>query len=250
MGPSQRERFERMAGEWLWETTNRKFGICEAVVRPCRTGCGTSGRNSTFWGRGPYPWNGHIDAGSWVPLLIAGEWFNMGCGCAGACSCSAGGSNVIRLPGPVVEVTEVMLDGVVLSPDEYRVMYGRNLVRVDGDWPACQDLNADPSEEGTFQVTYRKGLAVPIGGQIAAGLLAQEFAKAYCRDDSCQLPQRIQTVTRDGVTVTLMDNFQDLKEGGTGIWSIDNWVASVNRPRPYSSVRSVDVKQSVRAGGW
>lgn len=244
--PEQRLEFETAAIEFLWNVSNRIFGLCEVTARPCQTDC--QGRvGSSFWGRGPYPWQGQVDAGSWVPLLIAGKWYNMGCGCAGTCTCSAEGPSALRLPGPVVSVEEVWIDGEQLPPSAYRVMYGRILVRADGTaWPKCQNLLGDPlTDQDTFAVVYKRGIDVPMGGRLAAGLLACELAKSYCRDDSCQLPQRIQTVTREGVTVTLMDNFQDLKDGGTGIWAIDNWVTSVNRPRPFSSVRSVDVKPKV-----
>lgn len=247
----QREQFEQAAIEILWNTTNRVFGVCEVTVRPCKIDCGGRNARSSFWGRGPFPWTGSIDAGSWVPLLIAGQWYNMGCGCAGKCQCDAEGPSALRLPGPVVSVEEVWVNGTQLDPSEYRVMYGRLLVRADGTaWPSCQNLLGDPmTDDDTFAIVYRRGVEVPQGGRLAAGMLACELAKAYCRDATCQLPQRISSVVRDGITVTLMDNFADLKDGSTGIWVIDNWTTSVNRPRPFAGVRSVDVPVK-RGFGW
>lgn len=255
MTPEQREIWERMAGEFLWNWTNRVFGLCETVIRPCSSNCeGWTAYSSSFWGRGPYPWQGSWDGGSWVPVLIAGKWYNLSCGCAGTCSCDIEGPTSLALPGPVASVTEVRIDGVVLPSSAYRVGYGRYLIRTDGGvWPSCQDLLADPTQPpsetngSTFQVTYQRGIPVPVGGQIAAGILAGEFAKFACNDRSCQLPKRVTQIVRQDVTVTLMDNFADLMKGGTGIWLVDSWVQSVVAPRPYSSVRSVDVKQRTAA---
>jgi hypothetical protein len=127
----------------------------------------------------------------------------------------------------------VQIDGEVLDPSAYRVDNGRLLVRQDGGrWPTCQDMGAALGEDDTWGITYDKGYPVPAGGQIAAGLLANELAKAACNDRSCGLPQRVQTVTRQGVTIAVLDAFDDIDEGHTGIWLIDSWVASVvRRPR-------------------
>lgn len=244
------EVFERMAAELLWNMTDRIFGVCEVTVRPCRGGCSSASRwMDTFWGRGPYPW-GDISAGSWVPLLIGGEWFNMGCGCAGTCSCPESGPSSLRLPGPVTEVVSVTINGDVLPSTSYEVLHGRLLVRTDGTpWPACQDLLAPSTAPDTFEVVYKRGVEVPVGGQIAAGILACELAKAACRDNTCQLPQRVQTVTRQGVTVGIIDSFRDLGEGRTGIWLIDSWVAAVrgSARKAFAGVRSPDFKP--RSGG-
>src|SRR5699024_472918 len=137
----------------------------------------------------------------------------------------------------------VRIDGNVLPDSAYRVDYGNILIRTDGQtWPAVQDMLADPSELNTFEVTYKRGIEVPAGGQFAAGVLACELAKAYCGDQTCELPKRVQTVTRQGVTVGFMDQFEGLEEGKTGIWSIDSWIASVNRVGTFASVMSPAVQ--------
>lgn len=241
--------FERMASEMLWNWTDRIFGSCEVVARPCRTGCSSATRwMNTFWGRGPYPWG--ATAGSWVPLSIGGEWLGMGCGCGASCSCVEEGPSALRLPGPIASVTSVLIDGVLVPPSEYRVLNNRLLARVDGKpWPSCQDLLAPSSEVGTFEVTYVRGVAVPKGGQVAAGILACELAKAACGDADCQLPQRIQTVTRQGLTVGIVDAFQGLNDARTGIWLIDSWTSSVRTPtaKAKAGVRSPDYRGGGRS---
>ena len=240
-------KFERMAGEYLWEWTNRVFGLCTVRVRPCvERSPGGLAFTDRFWGRGPFPWQGSVSSGSWVPFLIGGKWYNMTCGCVSSCNCTVSGPKVLTLPGPVQSVLEVKIDGEVFPSSSYRLAYHRQLIRTDGEnWPASQDMLAPSTEVGTFEVTYSKGVPVPISGQ-----LASEFAKAYCADRGCQLPKRIQQIVRQEVTVTLMDDFANLKEGGTGIWLIDQWVQTMRQPRPYSSVRSVDVQSSAGRRGY
>jgi hypothetical protein len=141
---------------------------------------------------------------------------------------------------------------VLIDPSAYRVMYSRLLVRIDGGvWPSCQNLLGDPeTDPDTFLVEYTKGVPVPVGGQMATGVLACELAKAYCNDSTCRLPQRLQTVTRQGVTIGFQDSFEDLKEGGTGIWAIDSWIVTITKVQPRASVRSVDVPVGRGAGHY
>lgn len=241
--PETREAFEAMAADYLWNATGQRFGVCDVVARPCRSGCdGARAWTSTFWGRGPFPWQGKADGGSWVPLLIGGQWYNLGCPCVGSCSCATEGPAALRLPGPVAEVTSVKIDGVTLDPSTYTVMYGEVLVRNDGTpWPACQNLLAPSSAVDTFEVAYKRGNPVPIGGQIAAGRLACEFALAACDSDDCALPERLQSFTRQGVTASFFLSGEKWQE--TGIWLIDSWVNSASQVRSTSAVRSVDVPQ-------
>lgn len=242
LSEERRALVEQMAIDTLFQWSGRVFGTCEAVLRPCTWECADSQNwTSTFWGRGPYPWMG-VGSGTWIPQLIGGEWFNVGCGCLGSCSCDLRGPSSLMLPGPVQEVLKVMIDGEVLPSESYKVMYRRVLVRTDGEnWPACQNLLADASQMNTFEVTYTKGIPVPPGGQFAAGTLACELAKALCNDSSCQLPKRLQTLSREGVTIGFQDQFESLDKNRTGIWTIDSWLASVTVPRPSVSVRSVDI---------
>lgn len=249
--------FEAIAADFLAEWTGGVFGLCPTVLRPCRAGCEGSGGGSTYWGRGPnfdpgFPraGTGGYSTGVWTPVMLGGKWYNMSCGCAGACTCSVEGAGAITLPGPVASVQQVKVDGVVLPASAYRVMYKRVLVRADGGvWPACQDLLAESSEVGTFEVTYTRGVPVPIGGQVAAGRLACELALAACGSEDCALPERVQTVTRQGITVGILDEFADVEKGKTGIWSIDSWLASVTQVRPVSYIRSVDVPKAPPRGG-
>jgi hypothetical protein len=237
MPASGQEMFEEMAGDYLraWVPS---VGLCPVTIRPCRANCPDG--DSTFYGRGPYS-----GGPGWGPVLVGGSWYNLGCGrCGDTCSCD--GNAPIRLPGPVSSVEQVVIDGGILDPLAYRVDNRSLLVRLDGrSWPTCQALGSPSAPgtgvPGTWQVTYTRGTPVPMGGQIAAGVLACELAKAACRDASCQLPQRVQSITRQGVTVAILDAFDDIDTGHTGIWIIDSWVASMTKPSLPSLVRSPDL---------
>ena len=144
----------------------------------------------------------------------------------------------VALPGPVDSIVAITIDGETVDPAAYRVDDRTALVRTDGhDWPVCQDLAAPAGDDGTWSVRYRWGVPVPSGGQLAAGTLACEMAKAACRDSSCGLPERITNqVTREGITVTILDAFEGLEAGRTGLWLVDSWVTSIRGTPARSTV--------------
>ena len=238
----ERAKVEAMATEYLsaWAPG---FGLCDTVVRPCRTDCDASTQQSTFGGHPPL----------WRPVLVGGRWYNLTCSTclSDVCGCDLGAKG-LTLPGPVHEVTDVTIDGVPLPSDAYVVYDHNTLVRLDGDvWPACQDLAADATEAGTFEVSYQRGRPVPVAGQVAAGVLAEQFYLALCGSSKCQLPQRVQTITRQGVTVAMLDSFEDVGKGHTGIWLIDSWLASVTSPPRPSTVLSPDYSpRRTRSRTW
>lgn len=235
MPPEEKLAVEAMAAQFLWNWTNSIYGPCPVEYRPCRQNCHEGpGRAYQNWGGSP-----------WTPYLYNGQWYNVSCGTCHKDMCGCEYIPSINLGWPVAEVTQVLIDGAVLAPAAYRLDGSRLLVRVDGEaWPACQNMAAEPNEVDTWQVTFLRGLEVPVGGQIAAGVLAAEMAKALCNDGTCQLPQRVQTITRQGISVTMVDDFQGLNEAGrTGLWLVDSWVSSVTRPPRGGSVRSPDYRQ-------
>lgn len=229
MSPSGMSQIEAMAIEYLWRWTGQVLGVCEVTVQPCVHDC-TDGM-STFWGSGPQVTP--LGAGLWRPVIIDGLWYNVGCGrCGDECGC--GGAAPLVLPGPVDQVLTVKEDGTTLDADTYRVDNDSLLVRTDGKtWPRCG-----------LEVTYKRGVAVPAGGRVAAGVLAWELAKAACSDKSCRLPQRVQTVTRQGVSIAMLDAFDDVDKGHTGIWIIDSWVTSMTKIPAHAVVLSPDLPRA------
>lgn len=223
----------------LWALTGRQYGPCSVNYRPCSPRCGnTIGYLAFPVGQGGYsggtaPWM--------IPWIDNGVWRN--CGCTGGCSCRA--RCEVPLQGPVSMIDEVRVDGVVLTPTAYRLDSYQGipvLVRTDGEcWPECQDMEADVTETGSFVITYRRGVEVPRAGQIAAGELAAEFAKA-CTNQSCSLPQQLASLSRNGVEVQVLDPTTAFDNGLTGIANVDLFIKAVNPYRRASRarVRSLD----------
>jgi hypothetical protein len=204
---------------WLW--TNQRFGACEVSYRPCRKTCA-----------------GYSLGG---PALIGGRFTNLVCGmCGDECSCQF--VSEVILPGPIAEPTEILIDGEPLDLEAVRVDNYNRLVRIDGGhFPTCQDIGAPPTDVGTWQVTYLQGEPVPAGGGLIAGILACEYAKYVCNDDSCRLPQKLTVANRQGLTINQIINSQNSAEGFSGIWIIDDWISSQINTPARSTVFSPDI---------
>ena len=210
----------------LWGLTGRQYGPCSLTLRPCGPKCQGPTGYMTF----PVSYGATSGAPWMIPWIDNGLWRN--CSCAGGCSCRA--SCEIALPGPVFVIDEVTVDGVVVPSSSYRLDNYRGitvLVRTDGlCWPDCQDMDANLDEPGSFGITYQRGVAVPRAGQLAAGELAVEFARA-CAGQDCTLPQQLASLTRNGVEVQVMDPSTLLESGLTGIANVDLWIRTVNPAR-------------------
>lgn len=207
LDPTEIDRALLMASDVLFNFTRRRWpGVCEETVRPCSTLCA-------------------------APRLP---------------SCSCGNVSEFTLPGtPVVAVSEVKVDGAVVPIDEYRVDDAATLVALgDRRWPNCQDLRLDDTEERTWSVTYEYGALPPIGGVRSAASLACQLIMSCqpeaIRDGRCRLPKRITTITRQGITLAILDPLSLFNDGLTGLPEVDLWVASVNRGDRQRSATLID----------
>ena len=235
----------RYATAVIWAATGRRYGLCETTVRPCGRFCEESG--SGWW------WS----YGQWLPYVMDGVWRNCYCGTGSGCnSCQA--SCQVWLPGPVAEITEVTISGSPVVTGSYELQKADGaywLVRLEVDgtndcWPYHQDFDRPLGEEDTWSVTYLKGIAVPQVLLDAAGVMAVEYARS-CVGADCRLPQRIQNLTRQGVSMSMPPIDQLLKNGLTGITEVDQIITSFNpfglkgRPR----MASVELARRVRYPG-
>lgn len=223
--PVVKVRAEALATSALRSLTAYQVGGCPIQVRPCSLGCGQRS------GYQVWPITGEPGTGPFIST--SGRWVN-GCGCGTACSCTT--LSEVILPGPVGRIDEVLLDGVVLASTDYRVDDGNRLVRTDGDvWPVCQDMGAPVGDDGTFAVTYLRG--IPVDGQASyvAGVLAYEFAKA-CGGSKCGLPKNITQVARAGVTYEIEPG--TFPNNATGIFVVDAWLRTIN---PYAVILPAQV---------
>lgn len=224
------------ASEILYRLSGRQFaGVCHDVVRPCQR-----------WYRSEYG----APPSWWRWISTWGEYV------VGQPGERRGGIEVlseITLGAyPIREITEVRIDGAVLSPSAYRVDDRRWLKRIDGKtWPILQRLDLDPLvDKDTFQVSFTYGQAPPDSGVDACRVFAIELAKGMSGDAN-NLPQRVLNVSLQGVSYTLLDPLLFLDKGRTGIYYVDLFLASVNprglKRRP--SVISPDIPRPVRRTG-
>lgn len=133
---------------------------------------------------------------------------------------------------PVVDITQVTVDGTVLAESAYRVDNKRWLVRVDGDaWPCSQDFTLDPTEVGTWEVVYEWGAPIPEHVRQIAAVYACELAKGMCGSQSCRLPANIQSLTRQNTQVAFLDPSVLANEGLTGVPEVDVWLRAENPQR-------------------
>ena len=146
----------------------------------------------------------------------------------------------VRMPHrDITAVTAVTLDGEAFT--EWR-LDGAWLARTDGKpWPTCRDR---------VQVTYTHGKPPPPGGVAACVELAVELGKSASDDPdvTCRLPERLQSVTRQGISFAALDDMDFLDRGLTGLYSVDLWIKSVNpKNRPQAGrVWSPDIPRARR----
>jgi len=214
------------ATEVLWARTKQQFGVCTMTLRPCHEECGS---NFT-WTLARFGWQ---NATGWTwpfPALVGGQWFNFGCGdCSGGCSCGHAPST-LRLPFPLVSVTEVLIDGQELDPNAYVVYNQQDLVRTDGgSWPRCNDLGSDDTEPGTWSVTAEYGIEPPILARQAVGQLATQIFKSCTGAAGCVIPTAtVREVTRQGVKKVFFDADSAFQAGRIGLYYTDLFISTYN----------------------
>lgn len=194
---------QALAVDWVWGLSGRKFGQWNIVFRPEWTiPVARSPRHTVLSGPdwpGAYPVR---------PITSSRLIYRA------------------PLPGPAVSVAAVLVDGATLNPSAYE-LNDDTLIRVDGgSWYRSQDTTLPTTDVGTWQVSYLRGQSVPVGGQLAAGILAYEYAKRFAGEPTCKLPANTTTVARNGSTISL--DAMQLQKGFTGIRDVDQWCRIVN----------------------
>ena len=96
-------------------------------------------------------------------------------------------------------------------------------------WPCCTRLDLADTEEDTWSITYTYGQNPPIGGIRAAAVLACELTLAFQPEtvNQCRLPKRVTSITRQGVSMAILDPLTLFADGLTGLSEVDLWVSSV-----------------------
>ena len=140
---------------------------------------------------------------------------------------------------PVTEIHTIRLDnGTVISPTDY--------VLVDNS--TVQFYNASLWNPYNVEITYSYGTPPPVAGKMAARTLAREFAKLWAGDEDCALPRRVTSISRQGVSYTLLDSQDFIDDIKTGVYEVDLFLKTANpaRASQRSRVFSVDVPRGRR----
>lgn len=118
---------------------------------------------------------------------------------------------------PIVDVSEVVIDGEVLDPGSYSVLEDLWLVRADRlAWPCS----------GSWTVTFSWGDDPPEQGLRAAKALACELIQLAAVGD-CDLPQNVSNMTRQGLSAA----FEQLgveAEAVTGLREVELFLDTYN----------------------
>jgi hypothetical protein len=158
---------------------------------------------------------------------------------------------------------ELVADG--LSPESRIKLRGKNVTKIHAvrnragnllpessyylvDHSTLQATAGVPWTPCNVEVTYTYGSPIPAVGRMAARTLAIEFAKLWAGDDDCALPQRITSVSRQGVSYTILDSQDFIQELRTGLYAVDLFIKTTNPDgaRRKSKVFSVDVPRARR----
>lgn len=209
-----------IAEEWGWSTlaslSGHRLALCPTVLRPvaegrCRPEDARDTAIVTLGG----------SAGGFHPYMVGGRMRN-------APVFRMRNAYVLTLPGPISEIVEIVIGGVVLPEGAYELVEGL-VYRQDGEaWPDGQELTDPLGAPGTWTVSYYRGVKPGRLESIAAGILAGEFVQA-CQDGDCRLPANATTVNRAGVSVSLDPEM--LFKGIIGIDEVDSVTQRLNPNR-------------------
>lgn len=231
-----------VASELLYRLSGRQFsGQCTTTVRPCARSDSFNVLSASYW---------------WGTWNYNSAWGMCSCNRPRECGCTR--LSEITLGGyPVIEIVEVLQDGAVVDPSFYRVDDYRYLVGVEGNdgttWaaPCCQDLALDTTSDNTFSVEFIYGTAPPEAGKRAAAEWACQMALSCTGSSECRLPQRVQSITRQGVSMVMLDPMAFLEAGRTGLYLVDSFIAAYNGSgiKARAQVLSPNMRRRVRRAG-
>lgn len=195
----------------LWSLSGRRYAPMQTLIEAYDT-------RYTFRKRGEF-----------YPLFHNGKPYNTydceDCVCSG---CGIMHRTRLR-QSPVQHILDVWLDGKLLERCEYVLLdYAVLGLKTDA---AC---GAE-----CIVVRYAYGTGVPPGGTRATARLAEELIRASLGQD-CALPERVTSVSRQGMTWALLDPQDFLADGRTGIYEVDLLLTALNpakalaRPKVFS----------------
>lgn len=88
-----------------------------------------------------------------------------------------------------------------------------------------------------IEVTYRYGSVPPMAGRMAARTLAKQFALLWEGSDECSLPDRVTSISRQGLTYTILDSQDFIADLRTGVYEVDLFLKTANPDRALRKAR-------------
>jgi hypothetical protein len=148
------------------------------------------------------------------------------CGHRNICGCGSRWEKLDLLEwvsGPIVEITDVTVNGATVTDDYWTLVNHRWLTALDPDDSTPTPLLPWPYQnmrrltgEGVWSVTVEHGQNPPAPLRMAAAELACQLLQRMLGRD-CDLPDNATSVSRQGVTVSL----QARTEGKIGLPTVD-----------------------------
>ena len=173
-------------------------------------------------------------SGNYSPQLIGGKMYNLpskGCSSRNLIDTNCMKRELWLYHGPVLEVVSVFEDGVEVNPTTYSLRNRSYLVKKGRNafWNFC----------GTheFEVYYKYGVNPPKAGVEAAIALGNEFLLKVDGDDRCRLPERVSSITRQGVSIRVGDSQEFFEQGRTGIYEVDLFIKAYNPSKAKKKAR-------------
>lgn len=133
---------------------------------------------------------------------------------------------------PVVEVIQV-LDATATPITGFYTANSAYLVRNNEQpWDITRGI----------AVTYRYGSVAPAMARNAAIRFGNELLKSWTGAPDCALPERVTSISRQGVSINIVDPTSFIDKGQVGLYEVDLFLAAVNpsRARKRARVFSVD----------
>lgn len=168
------------------------------------------------------------------------------CGCNGEGGCCCEVDKIDLGLWPITDITSIWYEGAAQNVANFHIDEYRFLVRSDSQeaWPRCSNLWAegpsgiplapsahDNEEDGyVWEVEVEYGLPVPRILNRAARDLACQLLRYSCLG-TCELPQRVTSIQRRGLSMSTGDPLDYLELGRTGVYTVDLAIATLNPSR-------------------
>src|SRR5690606_5843134 len=120
---------------------------------------------------------------------------------------------------PVQKIESIFIGETELDPETYLIGNKSYVLRTDKQfWDLARGVT----------VTYVHGIEPPEPGIRAAQRLADELVLSIDNPEQCSLPDRVTSVSRQGISYAILDTQEFLNQGKTGLYEVDLFLKTAN----------------------